>query len=155
MIIFSGPGLQQRTRSLRIIMGTDENLANDTFRIKMAHSQKRCAVPLVKDVLLWGKSDMTPKSGSGERENFLITVTFFGSLPYNAPPRPRRNHWLGTRNFFRRHVYRYPSGSVGGGPLQHHKSDTCFSPDFPRRRANGFYGGAREHCMVNFQRKVR
>ena len=119
----------------------------------MAFLRETLAVPPLKEVLLWGKNATVQKRGSGERENFLIDPHFLGSLVYNAPPRPRRNHWYGTDDFLRHHHFHKSHGTVRLGPRSPHKSGRGLSLYFSCHRTNGFYGGAGEHCILNFPKK--
>ena len=52
---------------------------------------------MVLDAPLWCQSVVLVKWRSAKREIFLIDVPFFGTLASISPPRPRRNHWCGTR----------------------------------------------------------
>ena len=121
----------------------------------MAFLRETLSLPPVKEVLLWGKIAAIQKRGSGERENFLIDVTFSGSLVYNAPPRPRRNHWYGAGDFLRHHHFGKAHGTVRLGPRSPHKSGRVLSLFFSCPRTNGFCGGAGEHCILNFPKKAR
>ena len=104
---------------------------------------------------LVGENGTIQKKGVRRTGNFLITVTFLVSLPYEAPPRPRRNHWCGLQKFCSHINSRRSHGTRGYVQLLPHKSGARFPPDFPSARTNGFYGGAGVPHMVNLREKLR